>query len=118
MTEPVDPALFKGASSKSIIDRFLQLSAMIRKNGRPVRACVFGGLRNISRTPGVAPGVHLWLYKPALFLDADDVLGQRLFAGDVALAGDHDALRLRGAGAVHGLGAVADGGRAEREVFD
>ena len=53
-----------------------------------------------------------------LVLDAGDVLGQLLLALDVALAGDHDALGLGRARAVHGLGAVAHGGRAQAQVLD
>ena len=47
-----------------------------------------------------------------------NVFGQRLLVLQVALAGDHDALGLGGAGPVHGLGAVAHRGGAQGEVLD
>ena len=47
-----------------------------------------------------------------------DGLGQGLLLDQVALTGDHDALGLGRAGAVHGLGAVAHGGGAQGQVFD
>ena len=43
--------------------------------------------------------------------------GHLLLRLDISLAGDHHALGLRGAGAVQGLGAVADGGCAETDVL-
>ena len=53
-----------------------------------------------------------------LLLDVGDGLGQLFLVGQVALTGDHDALGLGRAGAVHGLGAVADGGGAQGQVLD
>ena len=47
-----------------------------------------------------------------------DGLGQGLLLDQVALTGDHDALSLGRAGAVHGLGAVAHGAGTQGEVFD
>ena len=52
-----------------------------------------------------------------LLLDPGDILGQLLLALDVALSGDHDALCLRGASTVHGLGPVSDGGGTQAEVL-
>ena len=53
-----------------------------------------------------------------VLLDVGDGLGQLFLVGQVALTGDHDALRLGRAGALHGLGAVAHGGGAQRQVFN
>ena len=53
------------------------------------------------------PSVYrrFWFWE-ILLLDMGDGLGQGLLLDQVALTGDHDALRLGRAGAVHGLGAV------------
>ena len=50
--------------------------------------------------------------------NAGDILGKLLFALDIALAGDHDALGLGRTGAVHGLSAVANGGSAQAQVLN
>ena len=47
-----------------------------------------------------------------------DGLGQLLLMSQVALTGDHDALSLRRAGAVHGLGAVTHRSGAQSQVLD
>ena len=47
------------------------------------------------------------MFKEYILLDTCDFLGKLLLALDVALAGDHDALGLGRARAMHGLGAVA-----------
>ena len=58
------------------------------------------------------------MFKEYILLDTCDFLGKLLLALDVALAGDHDALGLGRARAMHGLGAVAYGRRAQAQVLD
>ena len=56
------------------------------------------------------------MFKEYILLDTCDFLGKLLLALDVALAGDHDALGLGRARAMHGLGAVAYGRSAQAQV--
>ena len=59
------------------------------------------------------PPIGTLLFAFILLLDAGNVLGQFLLALDVTLTGDHDALSLGRAGAVHGLGTIANSGCAQ-----
>ena len=64
------------------------------------------------------PGIAMPQQWGTLVLDAGDLLGHLLLGLEVALAGDHDALGLGRARAVHGLCPVANGGRAQAQVLD
>ena len=61
-------------------------------------------------TPFIAP------FK--LFFNADNILNQLLFAIDIALARNHDALCLRRTGPMHGFGPITDGRGPEADVFE
>jgi len=53
----------------------------------------------------------------ASLINAGDIFGQFLFMFQVALAGNHNPLGLRRSGAVHGFGAITDGGRPQGNIF-
>ena len=66
-----------------------------------------------------SPQLEIRNPKPVLFfINAAKFFGRSLLFFDIDQPGNHNALCLGRAGAMHGFGKVPDGGRSQGHVFD